>query len=83
MENFKTLIVIIPVDENLDKVLEYTSRLSYKKEFWHSFAPPHKISYEFVGLSDTGVEHIKNAFREIFKDSKYKHACRFEMKGSE
>lgn len=77
--NNNMLKVTIPFDENFEKVKDHTSRMSYKKEFWHSFVPPHKVVYEFGPLSDVGVDNVKDAFREMFKESKYKGSCNFEV----
>lgn len=79
----KTLIVSIPLDDNFEKVQEYTSRLSYTKEFWHSIVPPHKIKYIFDGLNENGVDNIKESFREIFKDTRFKDYCRFQVNNEE
>ena len=52
---------------------------SYRKIFWHSFAPPHKFEYHFAPLNEKQVDGYKEFFRELYQDSKYKTHCRFEI----
>jgi hypothetical protein len=75
-----TLVVHIPCDKTYDKVSEALRTKSYKKTFWHSIVPPHKIEYEFDFLSEKGVESYKEMFRDLLKDSRFKGYCTFKVK---
>lgn len=72
-----TLKVVVPLDENYEAVANYVKTMSYEKIYWHSFAPPHKLEYTFGPISESGVFNMKDDFRDIFKDSKFKFVCKF------
>lgn len=74
-----TLKVHLPVDDTYEKLSELLKRESYKKIYWHSFAPPHKFEYIFEHLTEKQIEGYKDFFREIFQDSKYSYCCSFEI----
>lgn len=73
-----TLRVHLPVDETYETLAPLLKRESYTKEYWHSFAPPHKFVYIFKALTEEQVQGYKEFFKEIYKDSKYKNSCNFE-----
>ena len=74
-----TLKVYLPVDETYEKLSELLKRESYKKVYWHSFAPPHKFEYIFEHFTQKQIDGYKEFFREVYKDSKYRESCRFEV----
>lgn len=74
-----TLKVHLPVDETYNELAELLKRESYKKIYWHSFIPPHKLEYIFEHFTEKQVEGYKEFFREAYKDSKYRDNCRFEV----
>ena len=74
------LTVHIPSDEIYDKIsLEYLRYESYEKIFWKSLVAPHKIDLIFKYLNDTGVNNVKDFFKEAYKESKYKNYCSFNV----
>ena len=76
-----TFKVYLPVDETYEKLAEFLKRESYSKIYWHSFAPPHKFEYIFENFTEKQIETYKDFFRKIYKDSKYKSSCHFEIIG--
>ena len=80
MSNLKELIVRIPYDENFTTVQAYLMTDSYRKEFWKSFVPPHKIVLCLGPFQDIGIERTKEFFKELYKDSKYKEYCSFSVR---
>jgi hypothetical protein len=79
MKQLYTLKVYLPVDETYEKLSEFLRLESYRKIVWHSIAPPHKFEYHFAPLNERHIEGYKEFFRELYKDSKYKSTCRFEV----
>ena len=55
-------------DEALSNIERILAHESYKKEFWRSIVPPHKVVYIFEGLSDEGIERWKQKFRETARN---------------
>lgn len=68
-------------DEAIANIERMLVTSSYKKEFWRSIVPPHKVVYIFEGLSDRGVESWKEKFRETTKnyiEPTWLSHCRFD-----
>ena len=79
MQQRYTLKVYLPVDETYEKLATLLKRESYVKEYWHSFAPPHKFVYIFKSFTEEQIQGYKEFFREIYEESKFKDLCRFEV----
>jgi len=82
MSNKLTVHLPYTGDEAVSNIERMLARQSYRKVFWRSFAPPHKIEYVLDGLSDEGVENWKAAFRETAKnhiEPQWLSICRFEV----
>lgn len=53
-----------PGEETLTKIFLHFSRDYFNYRYWKGIAPPNKVEFEFVALSDAGLELLKGRFRE-------------------
>jgi len=79
MQKRYTLKVHLPVDDTYEKLAALLKRESYTKEYWCSFAPPHKFVYIFRNFTEEQIRGYKDFFKEIYEESKYKDWCIFEI----
>lgn len=69
-------------DEAVSNIERMVVTSSYKKEFWRSIVPPHKVVYIFEGLSDEGIERWKQKFIETARnyiEPVWLSHCRFDV----
>ena len=59
------LTINVDVDDKIDEVHQLFKCRGVYQTFWHSFVPPHRMSYLIGPLTETGVENWLKIFNDL------------------